>query len=61
MTGDTIYVVADRRYVTFMYSFPNLVPLPAAAIQQIVDRVTPFQFERIYSAWFGAVVAEKWQ
>ncbi|MCB8960453.1 MAG: MBL fold metallo-hydrolase [Ardenticatenales bacterium] len=58
LTGDTIYVVADRRYVTFMYSFPNLVPLQAAAVQQIVDRVAPYQFERIYSAWFGAVVPQ---
>ena len=59
LTGDTIYVVADRRYVTFMYSFPNLVPLKAAAVRQIVDRVAPFKFARIYSAWFGAVVSQE--
>ncbi len=27
LTGDTIYVVQDRRYVSFMRSFPNLIPL----------------------------------
>jgi hypothetical protein len=26
LTGDIINVVQDRRYVSFMYSFPNLVP-----------------------------------
>ena len=29
LTGDTIYVVADRAWVSFMYSYPNLIPLPA--------------------------------
>jgi glyoxylase-like metal-dependent hydrolase (beta-lactamase superfamily II) len=27
LTGDTIMVVPDRRYVSFMYSYPNLIPL----------------------------------
>ncbi len=58
LTGDTIYVVTDRRYVTFMYSYPNLVPLPAYKVQQIVDRLHPFEFDRVYSAWFGTVVNE---
>jgi hypothetical protein len=51
-------VVADRRYVSFMRSYPNLIPLAAPAVRQIVERVRPFQFDRIYSAWFGAVLKE---
>ena len=58
LCGDTIYVVADRRYVSFMRSYPNLIPLAAPAVRQIVERVRPFQFDRIYSAWFGAVLKE---
>ncbi len=27
MTGDTIMVVPDTRWMSFMYSYPNLVPL----------------------------------
>lgn len=57
LTGDTINVVQDRRWVSFMYSYPNLVPLPAAAIERIVAAVEPFAFDRLYAAWFGAVVA----
>ena len=57
LTGDTINVVQDRRWVSFMYSFPNLVPLPASAIERIVAAVEPFAFERLYAAWFGSVVA----
>lgn len=58
LCGDTIYVVADRRYVSFMRSYPNLIPLAAPAVRQIVERVRSFQFDRIYSAWFGAVLKE---
>lgn len=56
LTGDTINVVMDRRYVSFMYSFPNLVPLPARAVQRIVEAVEPFAYDRLYSAWFDKVV-----
>src|SRR5207248_1904076 len=39
LTGDIIQVVADRRHVSFMYSYPNYVPLPAAAVERIVQAV----------------------
>jgi len=56
LTGDTINVSMDRRYVSFMYSFPNLVPLPAAAVSRIVQSVEPFAYDRIYGGWFDKVV-----
>ncbi len=59
LTGDTIYVVADRRFVTFMYSYPNLIPLRAASIQRIATLLEPYAFERIYSAWFGSAIKEQ--
>jgi glyoxylase-like metal-dependent hydrolase (beta-lactamase superfamily II) len=55
--GDTIQVVADQRWVSFMYSYPNVIPLNAAEIRRIVASVEPFHFRRIYGA-FGGVVAE---
>lgn len=55
-TGDTINVVADRRYVSFLYSYPNQIPLSAAAIKGIVDAVEPFPYDRIYGGWLDAVV-----
>lgn len=57
LTGDTIMVVADTRWVTFMYSYPNDIPLNAPAVQGIVDAVEPFAFDRLYSAWWDKVVA----
>ncbi|MGH3103665.1 MAG: MBL fold metallo-hydrolase [Gaiellaceae bacterium] len=56
LTGDTIQVVPDRRYVSFMYSYPNMIPLGAGAIRRIAAAVEPFEFDRIYGAWWGRVV-----
>ncbi len=55
--GDTIMVASDQRYVSFMYSYPNLIPLHAGAVRGIVAAVEPFAFERLYAAWDGKVVA----
>jgi glyoxylase-like metal-dependent hydrolase (beta-lactamase superfamily II) len=56
-TGDTLMVASDRRYVSFMYSFPNYLPLPAASVRRAAGAVTPFAFDRIYGAWWDRVVA----
>lgn len=57
LTGDTINVVADRRWVSFMYSYPNQIPLGVAAIEGIVAAVEPYEFDMIYGSWPGSVVA----
>jgi hypothetical protein len=57
-TGDIIKVSMDRRWVSFLYSYPNLIPLDAAAVRRIVAAVEPFAFDRIYGAWFDHVVQE---
>jgi glyoxylase-like metal-dependent hydrolase (beta-lactamase superfamily II) len=56
LTGDIITVVQDRRYVSFLRSYPNLIPLGASAIRRIVERVEPFSFEQIYGGWWQANV-----
>lgn len=57
LSGDIIQVVPDRRYVSFMWSFPNYIPLHAAAVNHIVDMVRPYRFKGIYGAWWDWVVA----
>lgn len=57
LTGDIINVVQDRRWVSFMYSFPNLIPLSAAKVAQVVAAVEPYAYDRIYSAWWDTIVA----
>ena len=56
LTGDIITVVQDRRYVSFMRSYPNLIPLGATAIHRILDAIEPFSFDQIYGGWWKANV-----
>ena len=52
LSGDILQVTMDRRYVSFMRSYPNLIPLSAAAVDRIVSAVEPFTYDRIYGAWW---------
>jgi hypothetical protein len=52
LTGDILQVTMDRRYVSFMRSYPNLIPLSAAAVDRVVAAVRPFTYDRIYGAWW---------
>jgi hypothetical protein len=56
-TGDVVMVAMDRRSVSFMYSFPNYIPLNAASVRHVADVVAPLAFDRIYGAWWGRNIA----
>ena len=56
LTGDIIQVVPDRTHVAFMWSYPNLVPLPDAEVQRLAAAVAPFGFDALYGAWWGTVI-----
>ena len=56
LSGDIVQVIPDRRHVGFMYSYPNLIPLPVQAVRRIGAALEPLPFETIYGAWWGAVV-----
>lgn len=56
-SGDQPIVVMDRRWVSFMFSYPNLIPLNASAVRRIVAALEPFDYERIYGAWWHSIVA----
>ncbi len=58
LSADIVNVVRDRRYVSFMYSYPNLIPLPARTIRQIVAKPEPFRFQRIYGGWWDSITPE---
>ncbi|HEY6204436.1 MAG TPA: hydrolase [Candidatus Limnocylindria bacterium] len=55
LVGDTITVVPDVRAVSFMRSYPNLIPLPAEEIRRIVAAVRPYPFEIVYGGWWDRV------
>ena len=56
LTGDSITVAADRRFLTFMRSYPNFIPLSAATVRAIARAVEPLEFERIYGGWWDRVI-----
>lgn len=51
MTGDMPQVCPDRRFVSFMYSYPNYVPVSAATVRDIACRLEPFAFSKLHGAW----------
>jgi hypothetical protein len=58
LSGDIVQVVADTRWVSFMRSYPNLIPLPVARVEEMVDALEPWEFDRLYGAWFDRVMRE---
>jgi glyoxylase-like metal-dependent hydrolase (beta-lactamase superfamily II) len=56
LSGDIFQVVMDRRYVSFMYSYPNLIPERPDTVRRAVELTEPYPFTRIYGAWWGRIV-----
>ena len=56
-SADQPQVCMDRRWVTFLYSYPNMIPLGAPAVRRIVNDLRPFPFERVYGGFQGKVVS----
>ncbi len=59
LSGDTIQVVMDRRWVSFMYSYPNLIPLSAEKVEQIAATMRQYPFRRLYGAFGGLNVLDE--
>lgn len=55
-SGDIFQVVMDRRWVSFMYSYPNLIPERRSVVRRALMLLEPYPFERIYGAWWGRIV-----
>lgn len=56
LTGDSLYITRNGKALTFMYSYPNHIPLPAYVIQEIDRRLSGIDFEKIYGAFAWANV-----
>lgn len=55
--GDVLQVGQDRRSVSFMRSYPNYLPLNAAAVGRIAEAVKPFRYARVHGAFRGRTLA----
>lgn len=50
-SGDIIQILPDLQWVSFMYSYPNLIPLPAKKVKQIANDVRTIPFKTMYGAF----------
>ena len=57
MSGDLLQVVADRKTLGFMRSYPNFIPLGAAAVRKIAAIMEPWAFDAIYGVFWDRVIA----
>ena len=56
LSGDIVQVAMDLSRVSFLWSYPNMMPLAAATVRRIADKLTPWRFDRIYGAFPGRQV-----
>lgn len=51
--GDALQVVYDRRHVSFMYSYPNFVPMKTSDIRAMRDRLAGYDFADVFGFTWG--------
>jgi hypothetical protein len=44
-------LIPDRKHVSFLYSYPNHIPVPASAVERIIKVIEPFEYGRLYGAF----------
>jgi hypothetical protein len=52
LSGDILQVVPSG-HVSFMWSYPNYIPLSAAKVRRIAKVLEPFAFDAVYGAFSG--------
>jgi hypothetical protein len=55
--GDILTVTTDRKWLSFMRSYPNFIPLSAQTVEHIGAALKPFAFETIYGHYFDRIIA----
>jgi hypothetical protein len=53
LVGDIVQVIPDRTHVGFMWSYPNLIPLPEREVARVAAALAPLSFDRIHGGWWG--------
>ena len=53
LAGDIVQVTPGQDRVSFQWSYPNMMPLPAAAVGRIAARLQPWRFAQLFGAFMG--------
>jgi hypothetical protein len=56
-SSDIATVTQDRKFLTFMRSYPNFIPLSAREVNGIATALAPFAYDRIYGHYFDRIIA----
>ena len=55
-SSDIATITVDRKFLSFMRSYPNLIPLSAREVEGIAAALAPFAFDTIYGHFFDRVI-----
>ncbi|MGD9925056.1 MAG: MBL fold metallo-hydrolase [Pseudorhodoplanes sp.] len=58
LSGDLLQVVADRKFLGFMRSYPNFIPLGEQAVRAVAATVESYEYDAIYGAFWDRVIPE---
>lgn len=54
--GDVLSVTTDRKWLSFMRSYPNWIPCSAREVEAIGAAMAPFAFETLYGHYLDRVI-----
>ena len=58
LSGDTAVGTPDEKWAAFLRSYPNKVPLSAAVVRRIADRLAALPFDRMYDNTRGRIARD---
>lgn len=58
LAGDILSVTTDRKWFSFMRSYPNFIPCSQREVEGIGRALEPFAFEVVYGHYFDRVVPD---
>jgi hypothetical protein len=58
LAGDTVFPGPSGRWVSFLRSYPNQLPLSAAVVARVSTTITERQFDRMYGNFANAIASD---
>jgi hypothetical protein len=55
-SSDIATITVDRKFFSFMRSYPNLIPLSAREVEGVARALAPFSYDRAYGHFFDRVM-----
>jgi hypothetical protein len=57
-SGDILAVTTDRKWVSFLRSYPNWIPCSVSEVEAIGRAMAPFKFDALYGHYWDRVIAK---